>query len=143
MFEEVGEPCDYECEDEGGRPRGYAVQLGAYLRVAVGFDDAGCEEGVAVGGDDETEVHEAAEEELVVLETIQNVAKGDLAFARGAALVFLQASSDVCAFVFTQPVVGQLDLVRNGWEVLMIFSSPFGFFGKVWDHEIESECDYA
>ena len=49
VFELVGEEGDDEGEDEGAGPGGHAVQLGADLRVAVGSDDAGGEEGVAVG----------------------------------------------------------------------------------------------
>ena len=49
VFELVGEEGDDEGEDEGAGPGRHAVQLGADLRVAVGSDDAGGEEGVAVG----------------------------------------------------------------------------------------------
>ena len=48
VLELVGEVGDDEGEDEGTGPRGNAVELGADLRVAVCFDDAGGEEGVAV-----------------------------------------------------------------------------------------------
>lgn len=48
----VGEEGDDEGEDERAGPGRDAVQLGADLRVAVGSDDAGGEEGVAVGFDD-------------------------------------------------------------------------------------------
>ena len=49
VFELVGEERDDEGEDEGAGPGRDAVQLGADLRVAVCADDAGGEEGVAVG----------------------------------------------------------------------------------------------
>ena len=48
VLELVGEVGDDEGEDEGAGPGGDAVELGADLRVAVCFDDAGGEEGVAV-----------------------------------------------------------------------------------------------
>ena len=49
VFQLVGEEGDDEGEDEGAGPGRDAVQLGADLRVAVCSDDAGGEEGVAVG----------------------------------------------------------------------------------------------
>ena len=103
MFELIGEESDDEGEDKGAGPGRDAVQLGADLRVAVCADDAGGEEGVAVGRHDEAEVHEAAEEELVVFEAGEDVAGGDAAVAGGAALVFFQAGFDVGAFVFLEP----------------------------------------
>ena len=48
VLELVGEVGDDEGEDEGTGPGGDAVELSADLRVAVCFDDAGGEEGVAV-----------------------------------------------------------------------------------------------
>ena len=104
MFEPIGEKRDDEREDEGRGPGGDGVELCADLSVAVCFDDAGCEEGVAVGGDDETEVHDAAEEEFVVFEAVEDVGEGDAAFACGAALVFEEAGADVGSFVFAEPV---------------------------------------
>ena len=103
VLEPVGEEGDDEGEDEGCGPGWDGVQLRADLCVAVGFYDARGEEGVAVGGDDEPEVHEGAEEELVVFEAVEDIARGDLALAGGAALVFLEAGADVSAFVFSEP----------------------------------------
>lgn len=74
--------------------------MGANLRVAVASDYARSEEGVPVGRDYETEVHEATEEEFVVLEAVENVAGSDLALTGGASLVFLEACPYVCTFVF-------------------------------------------
>ena len=48
VLELVGEVGDDEGEDEGTGPWGHAVELSADLRVAVCFDDAGGEEGVAI-----------------------------------------------------------------------------------------------
>ena len=48
VLELVGEVGDDEGEDEGTCPWGDAVELSADLRVAVCFDDAGGEEGIAV-----------------------------------------------------------------------------------------------
>ena len=103
MFEEIRKVSNNKRENERGRPRRHGVQLRADLAVAVGFDDAGGEECVAVSRDDEPEIHQAAEEELVVFEAVEDVAEGDLAFAGGAALVFVEASADVGAFVVAEP----------------------------------------
>ena len=112
MFEPVGEKGDDEGEDEGGGPGGNGVELGADLSVAVCFDDAGSEEGVAVGGDDEAEVHESAEDEFEVFEAVEDVGEGYSAVAGGAALVFEEAGADVGSFVFAEPVgLG----VSRGW----------------------------
>ena len=88
MFSQIREIRNDQCEHEGSRPWRHGMQLRADLRVAVGFYDAGGEEGVAVGGDDEAKVHEAAEEKFVVFEAVEDVAGGDLAGAGGASLVF-------------------------------------------------------
>ena len=103
VLEPVAEKSDNEREHERRRPGGHRVQLRPDLRVAVGFDDARGEESVAVGWDDQPEVHEGAEEELVVFEAVEDVAGGDLALAGGAALVFLEAGADVGTFVFAEP----------------------------------------
>lgn len=71
--------------------------------VAVAFDDAGGKEGVAIGGDDEAEIHEAADEEFEVFEAFEDVCEGDSTFSGGATLIFFEASFDVGAFVFFQP----------------------------------------
>ena len=103
VLEQVGEEGYDEGEDEGGGPGGDGVQLRADLGVAVGVDYARGEEGVAVGWDDEAEVHESAEEDLIVFEDVEDVARGDGAFGGRAALVFFQAGFDVGAFVFGEP----------------------------------------
>ena len=57
------------------------MKLRADLSVAVGFNDAGGEEGVAVGWHDEAEVHECSDEEFEVFETVDYVCECDLALA--------------------------------------------------------------
>ena len=79
------------------------MELSADLRVAVCFDDAGGEEGVAVGRYDKAEIHEAAEDEFVVFEAVHDVARGDLSFAGGATLIFTQAGFYVGSFVVAKP----------------------------------------
>ena len=49
VFEEIGEEGDDERENEGCGPGWDGMELGADLAVAVGFNDAGGEEGVASG----------------------------------------------------------------------------------------------
>lgn len=103
MFQLVRKKRDDEGEDEGTCPRRHAVELGADLRIAVCSNDAGGEECVAVGGDDESEIHEPAEEELVVFEAVEDVFWGDAALASGATLVLFEPSFDVGALVFFEP----------------------------------------
>lgn len=59
MLRLVGAKGDDHGEGESGSPGGHRVQLGFDVGVVEGFYDCGCEVGVAVGGDDEAEVHEA------------------------------------------------------------------------------------
>lgn len=101
MFEEVREVSDDESEDERRCPWWHAVQLGADLGVPVRSYDCWSEEGIPVGGDNQTEVHEASKEEFVVLEAVENVAGSDSALSGGTSLVFLEARLDICTFVFT------------------------------------------
>lgn len=103
MLKLIGEEGDDESEDEGTCPRRDAVQLGADLRIAVCFDDSRCEEGVAVGGDDESEIHESAEEEFVVFEAVEDVFGGNAALAGGATLVLFESGFDVGTLVFFEP----------------------------------------
>ena len=104
MFEPIREKRDDERENEGSGPGRDGVQLCADLSVAVCFNDAGSEEGIAVGGDNESEVHESTEEEFVIFEAIYHIGKGNSALARGAALIFEKAGADVGTFVFAEPV---------------------------------------
>lgn len=54
-------------------------------------------------GNDESEIHESAEEELEVLEAVENVSESDTAFASGATLVLFKPGFDVGAFIFLEP----------------------------------------
>ena len=117
------------------------MQLCADLGVAVCFDDAGSEEGIAVGGDDESKVHESAEEEFEVFEAVYYIGKGDSTLARGAALVFEEAGADVGSFVFAEPVGGAGQ--KDGVIGILRRSLPFRFLWEVGDHEVESKCYYA
>ena len=103
VLEFVAEEGHDHGEGEGGGPGRDGMQLGADWGVAVRLDDPGGEEGVAVGGDDEAEVHEAAEENLGVFEHVDDVADADGAFGGGAALVFEEAALDVGSFLGGEP----------------------------------------
>ena len=178
----VGEEGDDEGEDEGAGPGRDAVQLGADLRVAVCPDDAGGEEGVAVGfwqsgismyqlleedkwasrhlgkivlsrcvsrlrialrkgyvqqgtsrtGNDESEIHEAAEDEFKVFEAVENVSESDAAFAGGATLVLFKPGSDVGALVFLEPsiVLSVVKFTRRQGEIEEAFLYHFASSGK-------------
>lgn len=97
-------------EGEGRRPRRHRVQLRADGRVPVALDDARREEGVAVRRHDESEVHEPADEDLVVLEHVDDVPDSNRAFCGGAALVLAQAVFDVDALLVGEPfcVLGEI-----------------------------------
>lgn len=99
----VREEGDDDGEEECTDPGRDAVELGADLRIAVCLDDAWGEECVAVGGDDQSEVHQAAEEEFVVFEAVEDILGGDAALAGGAALVLFKPGSDVGSFIFSEP----------------------------------------
>ena len=106
MFEPIREKGDDESEREGCGPGRDGVQLCADLGVAVCSYYARGEEGVAVGGDNESEVHECADEEFEVFEAAEDIVEGDAALAGGAALIFEETGTDVGAFVFTEPGKG-------------------------------------
>ena len=89
MLDQIAEVGDDEREDKGGCPGRHRMELCADLRVAVAPDDAGGKEGIAVGRDDEAEVHEAAQDDLEILEDIQYVPSGNASFNGRFALVLL------------------------------------------------------
>lgn len=108
-----GDGDERECEAVAGeiRAEGYdhgesectcpgrnTMQLCLNGRVPVCGNDAWCEEGVAVGGNDHAEVHEAAEDNFEVLEDTADVPNGDFALCCRAALVRLKAGFDVGPF---------------------------------------------
>ncbi len=123
MLQLIREEGDDEGEDERTGPRWHAVQLGADLRVAVCSDDTGGEEGIAVSRDDESEVHESAEEEFVVFEAVENVFEGDAAFPRRATLVLFESGFDVGAFVFFEPANSSVNLYVSCRWVECVFTT--------------------
>lgn len=58
---------------------------------------------IELTGNDESEIHESAEEELEVLEAVEDVSESDTAFASGATLVLFKPGFDVGAFIFLEP----------------------------------------
>ena len=128
VFEQIREKGNDERKDEGSGPGRDGVQLCADLSVAVCFNDAGSEEGIAVGGDNEPEVHDAAEKEFEIFEAIYYIGKGNPALARGAALIFEEAGADVGTFVFAEPGggSGSVSWGDEGFGVELTISLPLG-----------------
>lgn len=65
MTRSIREVRDQHREGEGARPGRYAVELRLGCGVVECLDDGRREVGLAVGGYDESKVHESAEEYLV------------------------------------------------------------------------------
>ena len=95
---EVRAERDYHCEAKGTRPGWHRVELCLDGRVSVCLQDRGSEEGISVGGDDHTEIHESSDNDFVVFEYTPDIADSDLAFCGGTALVYLETSFDVRPF---------------------------------------------
>jgi len=95
MLEFIGEEGDDHCEAEGAGPGRDGVELSFDGAVAIGGEDRGGEEGVAIGGDYQSEVHESAKEDFVVFEDVADVFEGYLALCCAFALVGLEAGFDV------------------------------------------------
>lgn len=87
MAEPVREIGDQHREAEGRGPGRHGMQLGPDGRVAVRLDDARCEECVAIGRDDEAEVHKSADKDLVVLENVEDIPRCDPPREAGAAAI--------------------------------------------------------
>ena len=85
--------------------------LGEHLRSEVG---------ISISRYDEPEVHEAAEEELVVAETVHDVSEGDWALEGRLALVLLEAKLDIFSFPFSKP----LSLLGETWDDLVMSEAP-------------------
>lgn len=67
------------------------------------MDDSWGEECVTVRGNNETKVHESANEDLIVFEDFDDVPNTDGAFGSGATLVLAQSSLDVGALFIVEP----------------------------------------
>ena len=106
VCEAIREPGDDHGERKGASPRRNRAELRLnwrnLLTAQVG-NDGWSEVGVAVGWDDEAEVHETSEPDLVVLEAASDVAESDLALDGGLALVDLEAGCNVGALGVGQP----------------------------------------
>lgn len=57
-----------------------------------------------VGGDDQSHVHETADEDFEILEHLDDFREADRAFDCAAALVFLYPGLDVSAFIVLKPL---------------------------------------
>jgi hypothetical protein len=118
VFQTIRKPRNQHAKPKGCGPGRHAVELCLDGTVAVALNDGGGEICVSVGGHDEAEVHEAADEDLEVFEYVTHVAEFDGAFAGGAALVDAEAGLD---------------------EDALFFGEPFDFLGKVGQEEEECE----
>lgn len=125
VFEFVAEEGDDHGEGEGGRPGWDTVELCADGRVAVRLYDARGEKGVPVSRHDEPEIHESADEDLVVFEHLDDVPDADGAFSR---------SGGRAALILAQPVLNVNALV---------FGEPFCVFGEIGDDEEEDDGDHG
>lgn len=116
----VRQESDAHREAERHCPGRNTVQLRLDGRVAVGLEDAWRKIGVSVSRDDETKVHEAAEDDLVILENVADVLDRNAPFNAGAALVCLETRRNVD---------------------LLFWCEPLGFLGEVRQQEVEKEAD--
>jgi hypothetical protein len=118
MAQLVREESHEHGEAERCGPRGNAVQLCLNGGVAVGLDNTRGEVGIRIRGYNEPQVHQAAEEEFVVLETVDHVLEGDGSLEGGAALVVAEAGLD---------------------EGFLFGGEPFGLLREVGDEEEATE----
>lgn len=144
----VGEPmagfvrqvCEDHGETKGSGPRRYAVKLGLNLAVAVTVNDRWTEVRIAarqvseiwilkksdrdvrVGGHDQAKVHEASEEDFVILEYVCDVLDTHLTLHGRGALFTAKAIDDECP---------------------LVFGEPFAVFGKIRKNEEECRADNA
>ena len=88
MLKLIAEERNYQRECERGGPRGHGVQLSLDGIVSICLNDSRGEEGVAVCGDEQAEVHKAAEENFEIFEDIDNIADADGALGGASTLVF-------------------------------------------------------
>ena len=88
-------------------------------------------------GNDESEIHEPAEDEFEIFEAIDNVSESDAAFAGGATLVLFKPCFDVGAFVFLEPgdsgVSFYVHCRLDEWGSV---SLPLRLFRKVWYQKV-------
>ena len=86
------------------------MQLSLDRAVAVGLDDAGREVGIPVCWHDETEVHEAAQEEFEVLEAVEYITGCDAALYGGFTLVVFEAGANEFSLGVCEPftVLGEV-----------------------------------
>jgi hypothetical protein len=138
----VGEIGEDHCKGEGGGPGGYTVELCLDFTVAVAIDDWRWEVCVArreliskeisefndslrdlrVSRNNQTEVHETAEEDFVVFEYVAYVFGSHLAFDGWSTLFAAEAVDDICSL-----------FVRE----------PFAVFREIWKDEEEGGADNA
>lgn len=95
---------DAHGEAKSHNPGRHAVKLGLDRAVAIRSDYAGRKVGVSIGGNDEAKVHEAAENDLVVLEYVLDVGQSRLSLSTGGALVGMKTGGDVGPLLVVEPL---------------------------------------
>ena len=106
---------DEHTQRKGGNPRGDRVELGLNGTVAEGSDGSGGKVGVTVSGNDETEVHKTAEDDLEIPEDTKNIPPGHLSVKLGVAGILSEPG--LC-------------------EGLLVIGEPPGFLGEIRDNEM-------
>lgn len=117
----IGQVRDRHAEPKGSSPRRYRVELRLDGRVAVRLDDLGTEVRVAVRRNDQTEVHEATDDDLGIFKYASNISSRNGSFASGFALIDLEPGFDVGAFVLGEPLhlfgeVGEEEKEEEGYD---------------------------
>lgn len=120
MFRCVREDSEQHCISECCGPRWYGVKLRLNRIVAIALNDSRSEVSVSVSWNNETKVHEASDNDLVVLEDIADVLGGDGSLDGRATLILLKSSCDIG---------------------LLVVAEPFGVFWEARDEEEEQEGD--
>jgi hypothetical protein len=104
VLQAVTEPGYCHGEPEGSSPRRNAVELCLDWTVSKVPNNARRKVGVSVGRHDQPKVHEAADNDLDVLEHVAYVGKRNGPFPARGSLINLQAGFDKCAFVLAKPL---------------------------------------
>ena len=143
MLSEIGQ-CGYQhSKSECCGPWRHGVQLSLDGAVSIPFDDTFCdrlakdhssilssvfsfltwtEVGIAISRNDQTKVHEAGHDDLVVFQDISDILERNRSFQSRFTLIKSQSSSNILSFAFRE---------------------PFSLFGERRDGKEEDDCNYG
>lgn len=107
-------------ETESGGPGRDGVELSLDSAVVIRLDNAGGEVSVTIRRDNQAKIHEAPDNDLVVLEDVADILEGDGPLTGGTALVSAEPGGDVR---------------------LLVRPQPLGFLGEIREQEEEEEGD--